>query len=171
MALKQEVSSQGEYVCFEDIRKMMYNYSKKQQRLFMKNPLLAFLMACFLTSEDALAYIQQNKMFSACPKNRSEFNKTKFKKIKEEITDLKLQAINAIQEHSNGIYSVFKQVFDDEFLTKINWESELENKDFFEVFNNHVHAIYTLNPAMYSNVWINNTALNPCFWFLLLNIK
>ena len=95
-ALKQEVSSQGNYVCFEDIRKMMYNYSKKQQRLFMKNPLLAFLMLCFLTSADALAFIQQTKMFSACPTRRNEFNETKFKKIQEEIEDLKSQAIKAL---------------------------------------------------------------------------
>lgn len=52
----------------------------------MGNPLLAFLMASFLTSPKALQFIKENKMMRMDTK---EFNQTKYDKIMAEVKDFK----------------------------------------------------------------------------------
>lgn len=54
VGLKEDVSKNGNYISFDLIRDMMYKYSKKAQKKFMANPLLAFLLINFLSSEKAL---------------------------------------------------------------------------------------------------------------------
>ena len=87
--LKEDVAAQGNYICFEIIRDMMYKYSKKQQRKFMSNPLLAFLMVLFLESPEAIMFIKEKKMKRM---DNNEFNEIKFKKIMVEVEDFKVQA-------------------------------------------------------------------------------
>ena len=47
--LRAQVAKTGSYISFDDVRGVMYQYSKKKQRVFMKNILLSFLMYNFLT--------------------------------------------------------------------------------------------------------------------------
>ena len=56
--LKQRVAASGNYISFEAIRPVLYNYSKKAQRKLMANRLLAFLMYNFVSSAEALEFIQ-----------------------------------------------------------------------------------------------------------------
>ena len=56
--LKDEVNAGGGYICFDDIRGVMYKYSKKKQRKFMANILLCFLMYNFLTSDAGSSFIE-----------------------------------------------------------------------------------------------------------------
>lgn len=61
----------------------------------MGNPLLAFLMASFLSSPKALQFIKQNKMMRMDTK---QFNETKWNKIMDEINDFKVQARDALNK-------------------------------------------------------------------------
>lgn len=56
--LKEQVAETGNYISFDHIRPMLYNYSKKNLKTFMQNKPLAFLMFHFLNSEKALEFIK-----------------------------------------------------------------------------------------------------------------
>lgn len=99
VGLKEDVSKNGDYINFDLIRAMMYKYSKKAQKKFMANPLLAFLLASFLSSEEALDFIKDKKMNRLDTK---QFNQIKYDKIMEEIKDFKKQANEALQKSKDA---------------------------------------------------------------------
>ena len=99
IGLKEDVSKNGDYISFDLIRVMLYKYSKKAQKKFMTNPLLAFLLTSFLSSEEALEFIKNTKMNRM---DTNEFNQIKYDKIMEEINDFKKQANEALRKSKDA---------------------------------------------------------------------
>ena len=103
--LKQRVAASGNYISFEAIRPVLYNYSKKAQRKLMANRLLAFLMYNFVSSAEALAFIKAKAV------SNGAFNGLKHAKILQEVEEFKQQARASLQG-AEGPHAALKALLD-----------------------------------------------------------
>ena len=80
----------------------MYKYTKTKQYDFMSNPLRAFLMGIFITSEQGQEFIKSKTQDNL---KEQELSDLKFKKIKDEMDVLKEQALKTLSSYEDPLTS------------------------------------------------------------------